>query len=66
MQRILSESEYLSIPVVELAPRPVTSSNDSESKRRCAPCAAYRPDPQMSGNLQVDPDILLPSPGMPV
>ena len=35
----------------------------------CAPggrCDAYRPDPQPSGNLQVDPDILLPSPGMNV
>ena len=66
MQRILSESEYLSIHVVELGPRPVAMSNDSESKNSWAPCAAYRPDPQLSGNLQVDPDILLPSPGMPV
>src|SRR5579862_9176172 len=29
-------------------------------------CDAFRPDPQLSGNLQVDPDILLSSPGMDV
>lgn len=40
MLRILIESEYLSIPVVEFAPRPLALSDDSESKRRCAPCAA--------------------------
>ncbi|MGO8671658.1 MAG: hypothetical protein ACLQVD_09885, partial [Capsulimonadaceae bacterium] len=27
-------------------------------------CAAYRPGPQAGGNLQVDPEIYLPSPGM--
>src|SRR5258708_31038854 len=32
----------------------------------CRGCAVYRPDPQRSGNLQVDPEIRLPSPGMDV
>src|SRR5579872_1577170 len=32
----------------------------------CSTCAAYRPDPLPDGNLQVDPEIRLPSPGMDV
>src|SRR5579872_3706239 len=30
----------------------------------CVRCAAHAPDPQLDGNLQVDPEIHLPSPGM--
>src|SRR5689334_6216897 len=32
----------------------------------CPRCAAHHPNPQLGGNLQVDPDIHLPSPGMDV
>ena len=32
----------------------------------CHNCEGYRPEPQRSGNLQVDPEIHLPSPGMDV
>lgn len=32
----------------------------------CASCAARHPAPQQNGNLQVDPEIRLPSPGMDV
>jgi len=32
----------------------------------CTACAMYSPSPQFSGNLQVDPEIVLPSPGMNV
>ena len=32
----------------------------------CHRCEAFRPEPQLSGNLQVDPDIHLPLPGMDV
>jgi len=32
----------------------------------CSGCAAYRPAAQFSGNLQVDPDTHLPSPGIDV
>jgi len=37
-----------------------------ESPPTCPPCIAFRPDPQLDGNLQVDPEIHLPSPGMDV
>ena len=41
---------------------------DSEEKETpgCAPCAAFRPAPELSGNLRVDPEIHLPSPVMDV
>ena len=32
----------------------------------CPSCAAHHPAPQRSGNLQVDPEIHLPTPGFPV
>ena len=32
----------------------------------CEQCAAHRPAPQPDGNLQVDPEIHLPSPGIDV
>src|SRR3979411_663525 len=32
----------------------------------CGTCAAFRPEPGVDGNLQVDPEIHLPSPGMDV
>jgi YD repeat-containing protein len=34
--------------------------------KNCSSCAVWRPGPQLDGNLQVDPEIVLPSPGMNV
>jgi len=42
------------------------SSFSSYGSASCSGCEAYRPVPQRSGNLQVDPEIHLPSPGMDV
>ena len=33
-----------------------------EPSAGCSGCEAYRPEPQRSGNLQVDPEIHLPGP----
>ena len=41
-------------------------SGSSPTAGSCHRCEAYRPDPQLSGNLRVDPEIHLPSPGMDV
>ncbi len=41
-------------------------SGSSAAAGSCHRCEAYRPDPQPSGNLRVDPEIHLPSPGMDV
>ena len=32
----------------------------------CRTCAAYRTAPELDGNLRVDPEIVLPSPGLDV
>jgi YD repeat-containing protein len=37
-----------------------------DSARDCLLCIAHKPTPQSTGNLQVDPEIDLPSPGMNV
>jgi hypothetical protein len=67
MLGLLDEQQLVGIPILILpageygAPSPTpTPAQD------CHRCAAYRPDPQLSGNLQVDPEIHLPSLGMDV
>ena len=58
---LLSEQELSGIPILVLPP--AQGGSDASS---CPRCEAFRPDPQASGNLQVDPEIHLPSPGMDV
>jgi hypothetical protein len=55
----LINTEELGISTLDLGAADVPSTN-------CSRCAAYRPGPQPDGNLRVDPEIHLPSPGMPV
>src|SRR5437764_14583093 len=62
MINVLSEEEMAAIPRFD-APDILSASN---SDRSCVRCEAFRPDPQRSGNLSVDPDIHLPSVGMNV
>lgn len=45
---------------------PGISASSETGGPRCGSCAVYRPGPQPDGNLQVDPEIHLPSPGMNV
>ncbi|MEP6754142.1 MAG: hypothetical protein ABJA67_01475, partial [Chthonomonadales bacterium] len=47
-------------------PLPSGIGDNSGSDGTCFPCAAYRPAPELDGNLQIDPEIHLPSPGMDV
>ena len=59
--------EALGIPVIVLPENsPSQAGGVSEPAPACSPCAAYRPAPQPDGNLVVDPEIHLPSPGMDV
>jgi len=45
----------------------LTLSDDAGgTQASCQHCEAFRPAPQVSGNLQIDPEIHLPSPGMDV
>src|SRR5690349_3808224 len=43
-----------------------TGLSSGAGEANCLRCEAFRPEPQRSGNLQVDPEIHLPSPGMDV
>jgi hypothetical protein len=52
--------ESVRYPLVSL---PETVPSDAPS---CASCEAYRPLPQPDGNLPVDPEIYLRSPGIDV
>src|SRR5579863_8113477 len=56
--------EELGIPMLVLPEAYAKPSSAGTPDPACPPCAAYRPEPQLNGNLQVDPDIHLPSPGM--
>src|SRR5579862_290118 len=59
--------EALGIPVIVLPENsPSQAGGVSAPASACSPCAAYRPAPQPDGNLVVDPEIHLPSPGMDV
>lgn len=60
MIALLSQDELANYPVAILPPE------HSGGGGNCARCEGYRPDPQRSGNLQVDPEIHLPSPGIDV
>lgn len=62
MLDLLSTEELAGIPTLVL---PLDESGSRETPA-CQRCEAFRPDPQISGNLQVDPEIHLPSPGMDV
>lgn len=58
----LVDVENLEQPTVLLPGLEAGGSSGSN----CHRCEAFRPAPQLSGNLQVDPEIHLPSPGMDV
>jgi YD repeat-containing protein len=60
MLELLSTEELANIPTLVL---PLDESGAAKATA-CHRCEAYRPDPQASGNLQVDPEIHLPSVGM--
>jgi hypothetical protein len=60
MLELLSAEELANIPTLVL---PLDESGAAKAVA-CHRCEAYRPDPQRSGNLQVDPEIHLPSVGM--
>ncbi len=57
MLNLLTTDETSLIPLLKM---------DEGSARPCFSCEGYRPHPQGDGNLQVDPEIHLPSPGMDV
>jgi hypothetical protein len=59
---LMSNEELANYPVAILAPEHGAGGNDPS----CPRCDGYRPEPQRSGNLQVDPEIHLPSPGMDI
>ena len=65
MINILPVEEWAHLPVV-VVPGTESADHFGSACTSDGRCAAYCPDPQPSGNLQVDPDILLPSPGMDV
>src|SRR3954453_10779283 len=58
----MSKEELAQYPVLILPPESGGSTQDGS----CLRCEGFRPEPQRSGNLQVDPEIHLPSPGMDV
>src|SRR6266550_3312859 len=62
MIALLSKEELAQYPVAILPQESGGSGGDAS----CPTCEGYRPEPQRSGNLQVDPEIHLPSPGMDV
>src|SRR5579871_1751792 len=61
MIELLSAEELAKYPTILLP-----EMADTQDAASCAHCEGFRPDPQRSGNLQVDPEIHLPSPGMNV
>lgn len=63
MIKVLSDEEMASIPVLDLS---AILDKPAGSDGSCLHCEAFRPEPQRSGNLQVDPEIHLPSPGFDV
>ena len=63
MLNILSAEDAAKYPVIELPPMIMDGPGGSGG---CHGCEAYRPEPQLSGNLQCDPEIMLPSPGFDV
>src|SRR3984957_391097 len=63
MLNIMSAEEMAKIPMYIM---PEEKGSHTGRDGGCSGCEAYRPEPQRSGNLQVDPEIYLPSPGMDV
>ena len=60
----LLDMTQLKIPTLSLPPQEPTGSADAPRQdTACHHCDAYRPAPQLSGNLLVNPEIHLPSPG---
>ncbi len=53
--------EALGIPTILLP-----AEDNGARPSSCHRCDAFRPAPQLTGNLQVDPEIHLPSPGMDI
>ena len=47
----------------QVVPAPDAPGLSGDANRGCSGCAAYRPEPQRSGNLQIDPEVSLVSPG---
>ena len=68
MIAIMSQEELAQYPVLILPEERGGSGGESShtGRQACLRCEALRPDPQRSGNLQVDPEIHLPSPGIDV
>jgi hypothetical protein len=65
MIQLMSQEELARYPVAVFPP-PAILPPEPERERGCSGCEGFRPEPQRSGNLQVDPEIRLPSVGMPV
>ena len=65
MLNLLTKEQTAEIPVIIL-PESVKRVVAEAHAEACAKCAAYRPEPQRSGNLQVDLDTHLPSVGFDV
>ena len=61
MIALLSTDELASYETMILPPKFAGGPDPS-----CHTCEGFRPEPQRSGNLQVVPEIHLPSPGMDV
>src|SRR5258706_10538472 len=59
------DMESMGIPAAIL-PEGFGGQVGSADSASCQTCASYRPAPQISGNLQVDPEIHLPSVGIDV
>src|SRR5258708_26381877 len=69
MINLMSEEELALLPVVILPTGKRDQGSGIREERHevgCHRCEAFRPEPQLSGNLSVDPEIMLPSPGLPV
>ncbi|HLJ55965.1 MAG TPA: hypothetical protein VKT77_13075 [Chthonomonadaceae bacterium] len=69
MIQLMSQEELSQYPVARFAPPAILPPEPERShagQAACAGCEPYRPEPQRSGNLQVDPEIHLPSPGIDV
>ena len=56
MINLMSQEEIARIPVMILPKHHDRPDTD------CPRCEAYRPEPQLSGNSQVDPELYLPAP----
>src|SRR5690349_6149826 len=60
MIQLLDPKQIRQVPTLALA------RGEDEEALACPHCEAFRPDPQLDGNVRLDPEIHLPSPGMDV